>query len=89
MCEWVAIRDERAADAVDGGGSALWATGAEDVEAMVPVRVQVTVPLHAFKTQVNNALTRPIDARIVSATMVLFELSGLLQTRITQRVHTI
>lgn len=41
ICECGAIREERAADAVDGGGKALCATGAEDVEAMVSVGVQV------------------------------------------------
>ena len=30
MCEWGAMRDERPADAVGGGGTALWATGADD-----------------------------------------------------------
>lgn len=34
MCEWGAMRDEREADAVEGGGSALCATGAEDVDAL-------------------------------------------------------
>jgi len=29
------MREERAADAVDGGGRALWATGADDVEAFI------------------------------------------------------
>lgn len=33
MCECGAIRDARAADVVEGGGSALCATGAEDVDA--------------------------------------------------------
>ena len=30
MCECGAMRDERPADAVGGGGTALWATGADD-----------------------------------------------------------
>jgi len=33
MCEWGAIRDERPAEDVEGGGNALWATGA-DVDAV-------------------------------------------------------
>jgi hypothetical protein len=34
MCECGAILDERDADVVEGGGRALCATGAEDVEAL-------------------------------------------------------
>lgn len=33
MCECGAMREERDADVVEGGGSALCATGAEEVEA--------------------------------------------------------
>lgn len=41
MCECGAIREEREADAVDGGGKALCATGAEDVEALPDIVVAV------------------------------------------------
>ena len=37
MCEWGAIRDERAAEVVEGGGSALCATGVFEVEALVDI----------------------------------------------------
>ena len=43
MCECGAIREEREADAVDGGGKALCATGAEDVEALPDVNIVVAV----------------------------------------------
>ena len=35
MCEWGAMRDERDAEVVAGGGTALRGTGPEDVEAML------------------------------------------------------
>ena len=37
MWEWGAMRDERVAEAEGGGGTALWATGAEDEAPAVEV----------------------------------------------------
>lgn len=43
MCEWGAMRDERVAEVVGGGGTALWATGAEEeapaVEAFITLDI--------------------------------------------------
>ena len=43
MCEWGAIRDERDADAVAGGGTALCGTGPEDVEAFADILGKMSV----------------------------------------------
>ena len=37
MCEWGAMRDERDAEVVAGGGTALCGTGPEDVEALLDI----------------------------------------------------
>ena len=43
MCEWGAILDEREAEVVEGGGKALCATGAVDVDALLDITVAAVV----------------------------------------------
>ena len=43
MCECGAILDEREAEVVEGGGNALCATGAVDVDALLDMTVAAVV----------------------------------------------
>ena len=47
MCEWGATRDERAVEAAEGGGMALWATG---VEVIVVVLAYIRFPVEVRYT---------------------------------------
>lgn len=43
MCEWGAIREDRVAEAVGGGGTALWATGADEEAPAVDVLMTLDI----------------------------------------------
>ena len=48
MCEWGATCDERAVEAAEGGGMALWATGVE-------VRLVVVLAYIRFPVEVTHS----------------------------------
>ena len=71
ICEWGAIRDERWADVLDGGGRALCATGADEDDAladMVGDRLEVSSWLSLDESSVQRAQRTEIERGYVIPT---------------------